>query len=86
MEQRASAEELLTHPFFNTALELKTLGPLIKAAKNEWDIHAAMEHSSIVPLLGAFVGNECASARDSLGVDHHNECRGPGNHDDRAFI
>ncbi len=35
VERRASAEELLAHPFFGRALELKTLGPLIKAAKRE---------------------------------------------------
>ena len=35
VEKRASAEDLLTHPFFNSAMELKTLGPLIKAAKRE---------------------------------------------------
>ena len=35
MDKRASAEELLTHPFFNSAMELRTLGPLIKAAKRE---------------------------------------------------
>ena len=35
VEQRASAEDLLQHPFFDKALELKTLGPLIKAAKRE---------------------------------------------------
>lgn len=35
VEQRASAEELLSHEFFGKALELRTLGPLIKAAKRE---------------------------------------------------
>ncbi len=35
VDQRACAEELLKHPFFSRALELKTLGPLIKAAKRE---------------------------------------------------
>jgi len=35
VDKRASAEELLTHPFFNSAMELRTLGPLIKAAKRE---------------------------------------------------
>lgn len=35
VDMRASAEELLKHKFFDQALELKTLGPLIKAAKRE---------------------------------------------------
>ncbi len=35
VDRRAAAEELLTHPFLAGALELKTLGPLIKAAKRE---------------------------------------------------
>ncbi len=35
VDQRATAEELLTHPFFAKALELRTLGPLIRAAKKE---------------------------------------------------
>ena len=35
VEKRSSAEELLTHPFFNSAMELRTLAPLIKAARRE---------------------------------------------------
>jgi p21-activated kinase 1 len=35
VENRASAEELLSHPFLDKALELRTLGPLIRAAKRE---------------------------------------------------
>ena len=34
-ELRASAEELLTHPFLEKAHDLKTLAPLIRAAKRE---------------------------------------------------
>ena len=35
VERRSTAEDLLKHEFFDKALELKTLGPLIKAAKRE---------------------------------------------------
>ena len=49
VDQRAAAEELLTHDFFSKALELKTLGPLIKAAKRElgkpliqWEKHISL--------------------------------------------
>ena len=35
VEERASAEELLTHRFLSKALDLKSLGPLIRAAKRE---------------------------------------------------
>ena len=35
VEERATAAELLSHPFVDKSMELKTLGPLIKAAKRE---------------------------------------------------
>ena len=35
VEARSTAEDLLTHPFLNKSRELKTLGPLIRAAKRE---------------------------------------------------
>jgi hypothetical protein len=35
VEQRASAEELLSHPFLAKCYDLKTLAPLIRAAKRE---------------------------------------------------
>ena len=35
VELRASAEDLLTHPFLEKAHDLKTLAPLIRAAKRE---------------------------------------------------
>ena len=35
VDKRASAEELLAHPFLNSAMELRTLGPLMRAAERE---------------------------------------------------
>ena len=35
VEERANATELLNDPFLKKAMDLKTLGPLIKAAKRE---------------------------------------------------
>ena len=35
VEDRATATELLSHPFLEKAMDLKSLAPLIKAAKRE---------------------------------------------------